>query len=177
MRLAGFLGSINVGGNRLKMADPKAALETAGFANVTTVVASGNVLFDHDGDEMAEAEGGLAKVIEERFGIATFAAVRSQAEIAAMLVESPFAGDGTDNLVHVHLLESQPSADCFSKLLADHAGRGAERITLGERALHVDYVDGVGATKLTGDFITRRLGCRHTARNLRSLRRIIEAMN
>ena len=43
-----LLGSINVGGNRLKMEELRAALEDAGFANVQTVVASGNVLFEHD---------------------------------------------------------------------------------------------------------------------------------
>jgi hypothetical protein len=30
---------------------------------------------------------------------------------------------------------------------------------------------------MTGDFIARRLGCRGTARNIRSLRRIIETMD
>jgi ribosome-binding factor A len=34
-----LLGSINVGGNRLKMADLKAALEGEGFRNVSTEVA------------------------------------------------------------------------------------------------------------------------------------------
>ncbi|WP_375289597.1 DUF1697 domain-containing protein [Qipengyuania sp.] len=36
-----LLGSINVGGNRLTMAELKAALEKDGFEDVSTVVASG----------------------------------------------------------------------------------------------------------------------------------------
>ena len=47
-RHVALLGSINVGGNRLKMADLVVAMEKRGFANVATVVASGNVLFDHE---------------------------------------------------------------------------------------------------------------------------------
>jgi len=35
----------------------------------------------------------------------------------------------------------------------------------------------VGSSKLTAAFIERRLGCRGTARNLRSLARIAERMN
>jgi hypothetical protein len=37
-------------------------------------------------------------------------------------------------------------------------------------------VDGAGNSKLTGPFLLRRLGCRGTARNIRSIRRIAEAM-
>ena len=47
-RYVAFFGSINVGGNRLTMADLRAAFEAEDFANVETVVASGNVLFDFD---------------------------------------------------------------------------------------------------------------------------------
>src|SRR3990167_9056569 len=154
---AALLGSINVGGNRLKMAELKAALEEAGFANVATVVASGNVLFDHTQAADTALEADIARVVQDRFGIATFAAVRSRAELQAALAESPFAGNGEDRSVHVHFLESRPAPEAFAKLVADHSGRGPERIAPGNRALHVDYVDGAGATKLTGDFIARRL--------------------
>jgi len=176
-RYAALLGSINVGGNRLKMADLKAALETEGFVNLVTVVASGNVLFDHACAADAALEQRIASAVQTRFGIDTFAAVRTRAELEAALAESPFAGKGEDKLVHVHFLEGQPSADAFARLVADHAGRGPEKLAPGTRCLHIDYVSGVGSSKLTGDFIARRLGCRGTARNIRSLRRIIETMD
>ena len=47
-RYVAFLGSINVGGNRLTMAELRAAFEDEGFSDVETVVASGNVLFTHE---------------------------------------------------------------------------------------------------------------------------------
>ncbi|MNC99594.1 hypothetical protein D3C83_179350 [compost metagenome] len=76
----------------------------------------------------------------------------------------------------MHFLTGQPSQEHFDKLVADHEGRGREKLARGDRVLHVDYVDGAGGSKLTGDFIARRLGCKGTARNVRSIRRIIEAM-
>jgi len=176
-RYAALLGSINVGGNRLKMADLKAALEAEGFVNVATIVASGNVLFDHACAADAELEQRLAGVVQTRFGIDTSAAIRTRGELQAALAESPFAGEGEDKLVHIHFLQAQPEPTAFARLLADHAGRGPERLAPGTRCLHIDFVSGAGSSKLTGDFIARRLGCRGTARNIRSLRRIIETMD
>ncbi len=45
-RYAGFLRGVNVGGVNLKMAEVAKAFEDAGFTNVRTILASGNVLLD-----------------------------------------------------------------------------------------------------------------------------------
>jgi uncharacterized protein (DUF1697 family) len=45
-RYAAFLRGVNVGGVNLKMAEVAQALEDAGFTNVRTILASGNVLLD-----------------------------------------------------------------------------------------------------------------------------------
>jgi uncharacterized protein (DUF1697 family) len=176
VRLAALLGSINVGGNRLKMADLRAALEAAGFANVATVTASGNVLFDGDPAKQSDYAERIAEVIAAEFGIATVAVVTTREALLGAVTENPFADDGADNLVHVHFLERQPATGAFEQLASDHEGRGPERLAPGTSALHIDFVDGAGNSKLTGPFLLRRLGCRGTARNIRSIRRIAEAM-
>jgi uncharacterized protein (DUF1697 family) len=174
--MAALLGSINVGGNRLKMADLRAALEAAGFSNVATVTASGNVLFDGDPAKTSDYAERIAKVIATSFSITTFAVVTTREGLLSAVAESPFADDGADNLVHVHFLERQPSPEAFVQLASDHAGRGPERVAPGTSALHIDFVDSAANSKLTGLFLLRRLGCRGTARNIRSIRRIAEAM-
>ena len=158
------------------MADLRWAFEREGFGEVETVVASGNVLFDFDERPTDGLEELFAHMMAERFDIASFVAVRSAAEVAAALAASPFAADGAPNLVHVHFLGGQPDEAAFARLLADHAGRGPERLAVGDRALHIDYVDGAGSSKLTGAFIERRLGFPGTARNIRSLQRILDKM-
>jgi uncharacterized protein (DUF1697 family) len=175
-RYVALLGSINVGGNRLKMDALKTALEEHGFANVETVVASGNVLFDHPRAADAKLADEIAAIMKDRFGIATFAAVRSKTELQAALDESPFEGKGEDKFVHVHFLAGQPGKAAFDRLVADHEGRGTEKLAPGTRALHIDFVDGVGHSKLTSAFIEKRLGCKGTARNVRSIKRIIEKL-
>lgn len=177
MRYVALLGSINVGGNRLKMAGLKAALKDEGFEGVATVVASGNVLFEHAREADSDLEAQIAKVVMDRFGIDTFACVRSKAELETAIAESTFAGQGEDKLVHVHFLTCQPDKAAFARLAADHQGCGREELAPGTRALHIHFVDGAGQSKLTSDFIARRLGCKGTARNLRSIRRIIDLMD
>lgn len=176
-RYCAFFGSINVGGNRLTMADLRWALAREGFENVETVVASGNVLFDFDERPTDGLEELFEHMMDERFDIASFVAVRSRDEVARAISANPFAADGADTLVHTMFLDGQPDAARFEDLVAAYAGRGPERLAPGDRALYIDYVEGAGNSRLTGPFIERRLGCKGTARNLRSLRRILAKMD
>ena len=169
-----MLGSVNVGGNRLKMDELRATLSEAGFDDVETVAASGNVLFSHKRAGDAALAGEIESLLLDRFGFKSFVAVRSAAELRAGIDDNPFAGKDEDKLVHTHFLEHQPTRAQFDALVADHAGRGNEKLALGRRALFIDFVDGVASSKLTGAFMEKRLGSRGTARNMRSLARILE---
>ncbi len=66
-RYAAFLRGVNVGGVTLKMADVAAVFTDAGFDNVKTILASGNVLLDS-----ASSAGAVRKKAEaalrEAFG-------------------------------------------------------------------------------------------------------------
>ena len=176
-RYVALFGSINVGGNRLTMADLRYAFEREGFENVETVVASGNVLFEFEERPTLGLEDLFAHMMAERFDIASFVAVRSRDEVERAVSGNPFAADGAENLVHTQFLGGQPSAAQFDDLIAAYAGRGPERLALGDRALYIDFVDGAGNSRLTGAFIERRLGYPGTARNIRSLRRIVDKMD
>ena len=176
-RYVAFFGSINVGGNRLTMADLRAAFEAEDFANVETVVASGNVLFDFPERPTAGLEEKLGLMMAERFQMRSIVAVRDRGEVASAIHDNPFHGDGEDMFVHSIFLDVQPTADRFAALLAEHRHNGGERLALGNRVLYLDYVHGVGVSSLTGAFLERRLGCRGTARNMRSLKRILAKMD
>jgi uncharacterized protein (DUF1697 family) len=174
-RYIAFLGSINVGSNRLTMADLRYAFEREEFENVETVVASGNVLFDYDERPTQGLEDLLAHMMAERFDIETFAAVRNVAELREAVEGNPFVA-GDPARVHTLFLSGEPDGAAFARLAADHALRGPERLAMGPRSLYIDFVNGVGQSRLTNAFIERRLGVRGTARNMRSLRRILEKM-
>lgn len=172
-----LLGSINVGGNRLKMADLKAALSVAGFVEVETVAASGNVLFSTGVGSASDAETKIRDTIRRAFGIDSLVAVRTPAELRSAIELNPFHGDGEDRFVHSIFLEKQPASARFDALLEEHKAKGSERLALGDRVLFLDYIHGVGVSSLTGPFLQRRLECRGTARNMTSLKRILARLD
>jgi uncharacterized protein (DUF1697 family) len=170
-----LFGSINVAGNRLKMVDLRAAFAAEDFENVETVVASGNVLFDHPERPDDGLEEKLTLMMRDRFAMKSAALVRSRDALAAAIAENPFAADGAENFVHTLFLDGPVDPDAFDALVAGHTG--PERVAMGDRALHIDYAEGAGRSKLTNDFIERRLRRKGTARNLRSMKRILAKMD
>lgn len=72
MQYVGLLRGINVGGNnKVPMAELRQALETAGFREVRTYIASGNVLFRHPSGSIQEVQTLFEAVMSRDFGIAT----------------------------------------------------------------------------------------------------------
>lgn len=174
-----LLGSINVGGNRIKMAELRDVLTEAGFGDVATVAASGNVILISESDS-AMLEVQLESLVERHFGFKSCTMVRSKAEVKAAIDENPFHGTGpqhgSDKMVHSIFLSQQPAQSAVDALIADHASRGSERLALGDRVLFLDYVHGVGVSDLSNKTLERRLKCRGTARNMNSLKNILSKM-
>ena len=90
MRWAALLKGVNVGGNRrLPMADLRRFVESRGGSAVATLLASGNVVFDHpqeDADVLADHFRAAAR---DAIGIDMPWLLRSHDEIAAILEGNP----------------------------------------------------------------------------------------
>ena len=84
-----FLRGINLGKRQLKMAELRTCLEAAGFAEIKTVLASGNVRLEAEGKASAIKDK-LEMVIEAQFGFKVGVVLRSEAELARMLAGHPF---------------------------------------------------------------------------------------
>ena len=176
-RYVALLGSINVGGNRLKMAELREALEREDFEEVETVVASGNVLFRHEERPSEGLAEKIEHIVKDRFGIASFAAVRSRDELAAAIADNPFRADGEAGYVHTIFLDQPLDREAFEAFARSYDG--PERLAAGEREFYVDFVEGAGRSKLDPAMKKAKVlaGCRATARNVRSLQRILDKMD
>jgi uncharacterized protein (DUF1697 family) len=88
-RYIALLRGINVGGqNKVAMADLRAAITSAGFDDVSTYIASGNVLFRTD-RPAATLEDQIERVLEERFGRPLMVVVRSHRQVRAVVDRAP----------------------------------------------------------------------------------------
>ena len=179
-RYLALLGSINVGGNRVKMVDIKAAFAASGFGEVTTVAASGNVIL-RDARDPTTIEVQIESLLQREFSFKSCVMVRSKAEVQAAIDQNPFHGTGpehgSDKMVHSIFLSQQPEQDAVDALIEDHRAKGSERLALGDRVLFLDYVHGVGVSDLSNKLLERRLGCKGTARNMNSLKNILSKMD
>ena len=84
-----FLRGVNVKGTNMKMADVCKVFSEAGVQNVSSVLASGNILFKSDKDSV-ELKKILEKAMSEHFNYDAFLFVKNEKEINEILANDPF---------------------------------------------------------------------------------------
>ena len=99
-----LLRGVNLGKRQVKSADLKAVFEAMGYANVKTLLASGNVLFDAENPDRSTIEAAL----EQRFGFDIGTVLRSQDELRALIAADPFKGrrEDPDTKLYVTFLDA-----------------------------------------------------------------------
>ena len=171
-RYVALLRGVNVGGITLKMADVAAVFTRLGLANVKTVLASGNVLFD-SGDEAAELKPRIEKALGERFGYEAWVHVVDLDSINRIVRDFPFEADRegwhpyvvftSDDVVADELLALEGSLD--NRLESIRGGEGVIYWTV-ERGSTLGSMFG----KATG---RARYKETTTTRNLRTLQKLL----
>ncbi|MGD9656872.1 MAG: DUF1697 domain-containing protein [Methylocystis sp.] len=138
-----LLRAVNVGGTgKLSMADLKAMCREAGFEQVETYIASGNVVLEAK-DSPAKVKSALEARLGAYAGKPVGVLVRTAAEMKAVLKGNPFQNHPPNFTVAI-FLDEQPPSDAL-----DHAvGRANEEIRLGVREIYVHYGAGMGRSKL-----------------------------
>jgi uncharacterized protein (DUF1697 family) len=138
-----LLRAINVGGTgKLPMSDLRWLCERAGFRNVRTYIASGNVVAERDGSE-AEAKAALEAELGAYAGKPVGVIVRTGAEMAEVVADNPFPNRSASRTVAIFLGHAPPRDG-----LKDLKGQANEEVRLGSREIYVHYPDGIGRSKL-----------------------------
>ena len=89
-RCIAFLRAVNVGGRLVKMDALRAAFEALGLAEVTTFIASGNVLFETRARQLGTLERKVEAHLAQTFGFEIDTFIRTDAELAAAAAYAPF---------------------------------------------------------------------------------------
>jgi uncharacterized protein (DUF1697 family) len=170
-----FLRAINVGGHTVKMDHLRRLFEELDFAQVTTFIASGNVIFQADdppGEERA-LEARIGQHLHRALGyeVATF--LRTPDQLAAVAQYQPFAatapGDGGAHMLYVSFLPEPPTQEAHARLVAlrneidDFQVYGREAYWLRRAG---------GQSKFTGAALEKALRMPATMRNMTTVRKL-----
>lgn len=169
-----LLRAVNLGSrNKVPMPLLRDRLEQAGFDEVRTYVQSGNVITRSSHRSREKVAALVGGIVAEHFDVDTPVAVRSPGELRAILDWNPFPESAAEHprLVQVcHLLET-PEQAAVENLLSE---RVRERIAVRGDEVVIDYGDGIQGSKVSPDWLSRRLGVEGTARNWRTLATLVE---
>lgn len=80
-RHVAFLRGINLGNRRVKMAELRGHFRELDVENVSSFIASGNLIFDHAGSDLGALERVVEEHLEARLGFSTDVFIRSMAEL------------------------------------------------------------------------------------------------
>lgn len=165
-----LLRGVNVGGSRrVTSADLREAAAAARLTGARTYANSGNLvaLGAPDDDVAARVAAALADRLDGDLRVVALTADRA----AAVLAADPFPDAVADHPSHVqvHVSPEPVDADALARLVEDRP----ERVAVVDGVLYVDYVVGIGRSKLTPALVDKAAGTWTTARNWNTLTRLV----
>jgi uncharacterized protein (DUF1697 family) len=171
IKYVAFLRAINVGGTKvIKMEDLRRMFESLGYSNVATYIQSGNVIFESDEMDSPTLEKQIETQIGQTFGFNVEVFLRTMDEVKAIVEKRPFDQQGEETLF-IPLLHSAPVPKACQAVLA--LATETDSFAVQGRAVYWLRRDR-GKSPFNNNFIEKALGMSATARNLNTMRKIIE---
>ena len=174
MRHLALLRGINVGGKAvLPMKELAAIFAAAGASSVETYIQSGNVIFEA---AHADEVGALVTVeIARLYGYPGRIVLRSADELRKTYATNPFARAGASiETLHVYFLADWPDKNAVKGL--DTERSPGDSFVVMERDVFLHLPNGMARTKLTNVYIDSKLKTVSTARNWKTIGRLVEMM-
>ncbi len=170
-RYAAFLRGVNVGGVNLKMAAVAHALEAAGFGNVKTILASGNVLLESRSG-VAAVRKKAEQALRDEFGYDAWVLAYEMDAIAAISAAYPFDREVEGHHSYVTFVSDE---DVLRELtaLADQPGPD-EKIEPGTGVIYWQVPRAATLDSTIGKTMgKKRYKSSTTTRNLRTIDKVL----
>jgi len=170
MRYVALLRGVNVGGkNILPMKELAAFFSDAHCEKVVTYIQSGNVIFS--AKSVTKVAPAICANIEKQFGFQTQIILRSLPEIEKIAAANPFS-----DLEHAHImfLASEPAAAQVAQL--DPNRSPPDQFQVIGKEIYLYLPNGGAKSKLTNAYFDSKLKTVSTARNWRTLLKLLAMM-
>jgi uncharacterized protein (DUF1697 family) len=173
MKYVALLRGINVGGNQLvSMSGLRDMFTKLGFADVGTLLQSGNVVFESGRRSSADLESLLEAETRQHLGVTVTFFVRSAAEWSGIVAKNPFTDEAERDPARLVVVLLKRAVGKTETAALQRAIVGREVARGAGREIYITYPDGQGRSKLTNAVIERTLGTSGTARNWNTVRKI-----
>ena len=167
-RFVALLRAINTPPRHVKMDRLRAIVEGAGFENVATYIASGNVIFEAvESDDIPDR---LERALSDGLGFDVPVYLRTAIEMVGVADLRPF-GEEEDNL-EISFLPVVPDPGDVERLLA--ATSGNDRLTVVGREVYWSHVGPRSESAHSELRVMKTLGMQTTQRSATTVRRIAD---
>ena len=168
-RYAAFLRGVNVGGVNLKMADVVVAMTDAGFTDVTTVLASGNILLTSTSTAQ-QVRAAAETALRDAFGYDAWVLAYDRSAVAAISAAYPFEREVDGHHSYVTFVTAP---DVLDELAGLDAGSG-EQIARGDGVVYWQVRKSGTLDSTIGKTMgKKRYKSSTTTRNLRTIDKVL----
>jgi uncharacterized protein (DUF1697 family) len=171
-----LLRGINVGGkNKLPMKDLSALFVAAGCADVRTYIQSGNVILRAEPGVAASLPELIPARIAKSFGYQTPIVLRTADQLRSVASHNPFLEAGAaEETLHVYFLADLPDPRRVDALDPDRSPPDA--FVVRGQEIYLQLPNGMARTRLTNAYFDSKLATTSTARNWRTVMRLLQLM-
>jgi uncharacterized protein (DUF1697 family) len=174
-RYISFLRGINLGSRRLKMERLRALFEELKLSNVSTFIASGNVIFDASARNAAALEARVERHLATALGYDVSTFIRTPAEIAAVAGFRPFEIDDEAEpsaSIQVIFLRAPLDQEAHDEVLALQTD--LDRFCIHEREIYWLCRGSVARPSYSPALFAKAIRTPGTARNVTTVRKIAQ---
>ena len=171
MKYVALLKGINVGGHKkTPMAELREILTKAGFSNVSTYIQSGNVFIETEEVSIEAIESKISMAIKDHFGFEVLVMVKTHEELQRIFDNCPF-GEDEKTASYFMLLHQKPTSETIA--LASEKVYENEYYQITEDCLYYYSPKGMGKSKFNANFFEKKLETFITARNYKTMLKLL----
>lgn len=169
-----FLRGINVGGrNSIKMQELRDVLSADGFSEVSTYLQSGNVLLNSASNQRDTSDR-IERLIREHWNFDIKVLARSKSFFKSVRENNPFQSTDASK-IGVTVMSKKIAADVVQSTV-EPVARTAEKVVSHRDTLYLYLPEGFAKTKITNNFLEKKLGVVATTRNWNTISKLADML-
>ena len=172
-RCIAFLRAVNVGGRTVKMDALKAEFEALALTNVSTFIASGNVVFETRARDLGVLEQKIEKQLHGAFGFEVHSFIRSMTELSAIATCRPFDPRELESAASFVVGFVARPFDAAQQKIVMRFDNELDAFHAQGRELYWMSRNKQSESKFSNAAFERALGLRATLRGINTLQRIV----